>query len=284
MRNFIVCLFLIIVASIPAKAYVPLGQQWPVGSIIKYYVNTNSNRLTSEQTLNAIQLAADEWNKLGLAFRLEYGGPSSATAMTQNGRSDIFFTDVAPADGLCCRTRNFSLKIGFIDESDIMLSQNPRIFFGEDEICDSGTYVRQVMTHEFGHLLGLNHSSVPTATMYPYTSYCARDWTSLDPDDIEGITSLYGASTPPPPPDPDPTTPTLTVTTSKVKGYKIATIRWANFTSTYVDIYRDYTLIRKSTANDGSEIDNLNTKGGGYNTYKVCDTGTNTCVSTVAQW
>ena len=45
--------------------------------------------------------------------------------------------------------------------------------------------------HEFGHSLGLDHSDVPDAIMFPtYREYNAT--LHLHSDDIEGIQMLYG--------------------------------------------------------------------------------------------
>lgn len=46
--------------------------------------------------------------------------------------------------------------------------------------------------HEFGHSLGLSHSNVPGALMYPTYSFKDVDSFSLSSDDIQGIQSLYG--------------------------------------------------------------------------------------------
>lgn len=62
----------------------------------------------------------------------------------------------------------------------------------------------------------------------------------------------------------------------KVKGLQKADLSWSGASSTNVDVYRNGSVIA-TTANDGAYTDNINSRGGGSYTYKVCEAGTSTC-------
>jgi len=76
--------------------------------------------------------------------------------------------------------------------------QGGRAHFDEDETFTDGTYsgtnLLWVAVHEFGHSLGLQHTNVRGAIMYPYyTGYVPN--MKLHSDDIAGIQYLYGKGT-----------------------------------------------------------------------------------------
>ncbi|NP_001079862.1 matrix metallopeptidase 7 (matrilysin, uterine) precursor [Xenopus laevis] len=67
--------------------------------------------------------------------------------------------------------------------------------FDEDESWTSsraGFNLFLVAAHEFGHSLGLDHSTVPQALMFPNYRYEDTATFSLSQDDINGIQSIYG--------------------------------------------------------------------------------------------
>ncbi|KAM4603561.1 collagenase 3-like [Polymixia lowei] len=84
--------------------------------------------------------------------------------------------------------------------------------FDDDETftfrSSQGYILFLVAAHEFGHSLGLSHSSDPGALMNSFYTHRDPERFSLPRDDIEGIQSLYGPNpngdpSTPPPPSPD---------------------------------------------------------------------------------
>lgn len=76
-----------------------------------------------------------------------------------------------------------------------------------------GILMENVACHEFGHLLGLDHSRVSTALMAPFYSPSVAK--PVDNDDVRRIAALYGKPTQPPvtpPVTPPPATPKRTIT------------------------------------------------------------------------
>ncbi|XP_038650091.1 stromelysin-3 [Scyliorhinus canicula] len=74
--------------------------------------------------------------------------------------------------------------------------QAGNIHFDYDELwttdSSKGTDLLQVTAHEFGHVLGLQHSRIPKSLMSPY--YTSHYPLGLAEDDKQGIQYLYGSS------------------------------------------------------------------------------------------
>lgn len=67
-----------------------------------------------------------------------------------------------------------------------VIGQSLKRFF-----CLSGTSLFAVAAHEFGHSLGLAHSSVSGALMYPWYQGLSSNY-ELPEDDRHGIQQMYG--------------------------------------------------------------------------------------------
>lgn len=77
-------------------------------------------------------------------------------------------------------TTNWDVQ-GKLSESDIQVDAS---------LVNSSYNIEQALVHEVGHLLGLDHSPVLSAVMYPYVSR-GTDPVSLDSDDRVAITAMY---------------------------------------------------------------------------------------------
>jgi len=64
--------------------------------------------------------------------------------------------------------------------------------------CSGEFYIEGVMVHEAGHGLGLGHTNVSGATMYPSVSSCNNGPATIESDDRAAINALYGSQNPPP--------------------------------------------------------------------------------------
>ncbi|CAM4716726.1 unnamed protein product [Leuciscus chuanchicus] len=109
---------------------------------------------------------------------------------------------------------------------------------------DRGYSLFLVAAHEFGHALGLDHSKIKDALMYPMYKY-VEDF-SLNQDDIEGIQYLYGPKTGPnpTPPKPKTTTSSPVVSTKPTPSKKTTTVS----TTTHVDPSQDACEIKEFDA------------------------------------
>jgi hypothetical protein len=66
----------------------------------------------------------------------------------------------------------------------------------EPDGCSSEFFIEGVMVHEVGHLLGLGHTNVSGATMYPSVSSCNNGPATIEADDKAGLNALYSGSGP----------------------------------------------------------------------------------------
>ena len=61
----------------------------------------------------------------------------------------------------------------------------------ETDGCSGEYDIDGIMTHEVGHVIGIGHSNVAGATMYPSVSSCNYNNRTLEADDIAAKNDLY---------------------------------------------------------------------------------------------
>jgi hypothetical protein len=104
-------------------------------------------------------------------------------------------------------------------------------------------------------------TATPTATVAPSATPTA---------------TATATATPTSTPTATPATITLTATGTRGHGRRMVDLIWSGATGATVDIYRNNGLL-VNTANNGRYTDTINGGGHGTFTYRVCETGTQTC-------
>ncbi|XP_071945160.1 matrix metalloproteinase-18-like [Antedon mediterranea] len=178
-----------------ARRYTTDGSKWSKNDLTYYYYNYTPD-LSGVAQKDALRRAFDLW--------------SEVTPLT--------FTEVnsLPADiviEFASRTHSDGAYASFDGPGGTLahayFPENGDAHFDEDENwtvgVDRGVNLFIVAAHEFGHSLGLGHSSAQGALMYPWYQGYVPNY-QLPNDDINGIQYLYGmprVTRPPKPPKDD---------------------------------------------------------------------------------
>ncbi len=167
--------------------------------------SANSNIKTDSDVLGAVERSLRKWQEVtSIEFELVRTDRFAISPGT-SGDGVSIITIAPTADNLLIFTKElsnasattrvfFDRRSGQIREADIVL--NPARQFSTDHTF--GTLdLEKVLTHEIGHLLGLEHSPMFSSVMYdevPRNGFVAFESTdrALSSDDISKARALYG--------------------------------------------------------------------------------------------
>ena len=178
-----------LVLSVPAlRAYVTYGQ-WGTLSV-NFYVNPTNLDVSESAATSALQAGMNVWNtQSGTGFRFGYAGRVSDTTTGFDNRNVMLFRNQSNGSTIAS-TYSWSSN-GLLVDSDIVFWDGGSHFFTGTAGCSTGAYIEDIATHELGHAMGLQHSSVAEATMNPLYTGCSQTFRTLAADDIAGAQALY---------------------------------------------------------------------------------------------
>lgn len=177
----------------PAMAYVLLSprRRWastPV-SVRTYYIGNNTIA-DSDKGVTAVVGAIRVWGMISSSSTTSSAVRGSAPAtimLNSNG-------------GLCTSTCLAATLTGYyvsqsgddrIYDADVYTNTSQPFYSSREASCSGEYDIDGVMAHEVGHVIGIGHSNVSGATMYPSVSACNLGNRSLSSDDFAARDDLY---------------------------------------------------------------------------------------------
>jgi MYXO-CTERM domain-containing protein len=172
-------------------------QDHPFEDPVTVDVDTWPSSYSDTEVSDAIESALEVWTDVGLDLAFPFGGTASGLDTTNEGHWNVVYRSVSGSGWggtlAYASTWTWSDFVG-IDCDITFLSDNDygSIPWSTDP---SGAPwdefdVMGVAIHEAGHCLGLGHSGTDEAIMY----YAYQGLRELQDDDVDGVSSLYGAT------------------------------------------------------------------------------------------
>ena len=182
-----------------ASAYVLLSprRSWSTPPVIIVDNRGNATVTDSDRgataVVNAINSSA-AWNGAGTGTRATAVKGSVAGFQLGDGNVMLNFSDPIHACNGSCLAATFTgyFTGGNITDADIVTNKKNKLSsLAEPDGCSAEYYIEGIMVHEVGHVLGIGHSNVAGATMYPSVSACNNNPASIEADDKAAIADLY---------------------------------------------------------------------------------------------
>lgn len=208
-----------------SAAYVTSGFKWASGQAAWSYNGSGAPAGVAGTALQALQAAAAAWGQTGASFHFMGGGatvasPGACGGGGTDGQNTLGWASQGSGSVLAvtCSWYGGSAGGGFAAASEFDMAIDPKWTWTTGSPINVD--LQSVITHEFGHALGLNHSGDSSAVMY-FSYPAGTNRRMLTGDDTAGEQAIYPAggglptNTPTPAPTNTPTptrTPTATPT------------------------------------------------------------------------
>ncbi len=199
-QQALLILAVLVCYSAPAAAFVTLknwsGDIYWNKSTITWYIHPNgSDNVPFQQLVDSISAGMAAWDDLSCFTKaISYGGTKTFD----------------PEDGVYLQFKetNWDPAVGdalayaqtWKSWGSAVITNGVIVFNGQDatwSVTDTGFFsntadVQGVLTHEMGHILGLDHTRYQAATMF-FSGGGGPEMRTLEPDDENGLCYIYGS-------------------------------------------------------------------------------------------
>jgi hypothetical protein len=174
----------------PAMAYVLLSPRrtWASTPVnVPVYSTGNNSIADGNGGVTAVANAVKAWGMVNSSSTNQAAvrGQAPATIMlNSNGRI---------CNGSCLAATLTGYYSGStINDADVYTNTKYKFYSsGEADGCSAEFDIEGIMVHEVGHVIGIGHTTVAGATMYPSVSSCNTGNRTLEADDIAAKNDLY---------------------------------------------------------------------------------------------
>lgn len=171
------------------------GRKWFASGDAKFYYNSSNGPaccLTSSEQQSQILAGITPWDIAS------HGGSTTKSGAKRDGTNVISWgklggTTLGVTNYISTDTSQSQVCGGNViyrfQEVDVRF--NNAFSWQNSSGCSGGYDLKGVSTHEFGHAVGLGHTNVQGATMFPSVAACDFSVSSLASDDRDGYNFIY---------------------------------------------------------------------------------------------